>query len=70
MKFLLSYRFNLKGSPNENKFKKQIKKYFKEYYISFLKCKNISFKNRTSILMFFLIPPLYTAFRKITDKTL
>lgn len=70
MKFLLSYRFNLKGSPNENKFKNQINKYFKEYYISFLKCKNISFKNRISILMFFLIPPLYTAFRKITDKTL
>lgn len=70
MKFLLSYRFNLKGSPNENKFKNQINKYFKEYYISFLKCKNISFKNRISILMFFLISPLYTAFRKITDKTL
>ena len=70
MKFLLSYRFNLKGSPNENKFKNQINKYFKEYYISFLKCKNIFFKNRISILMFFLIPPLYTAFRKITDKTL
>ncbi len=70
MKFLLSYRFNLKGSPNENKFKNQINKYFKEYYISFLKCKNISFKNKISILIFFLIPPLYTAFRKITDKTL
>lgn len=70
MKFLLSYRFNLKGSPNENKFKKQIKKYFKEYYISFLKCKNISFKNRIVITLFLLIPPLYTAFRKITDKTL
>ena len=70
MKFLLSYRFNLKCSPNKNKFKNQINKYFKEYYISFLKCKNISLKNRISILIFFLIPPLYTAFRKITDKTL
>lgn len=70
MKFLLSYRFNLKGSPNEIKFKKNINKYFKNYIKSFLKCKNISLKNKISISVFFIIPPLYSAFRKITDKTL
>ena len=70
MKFLLSYRFNLKGSPNENKFKKSIKNFFKKYYKSFMKCKNISLKNKISVPIFFMFPFLYTTFRKMTDKTL
>lgn len=70
MKFLLSYRFNLKSSPNEKNFKKPIKNYFQKYLVSFLKCKNISFVNKITVPVFFLIPPLYTAFRKMTDKTL
>ena len=70
MKFLLSYRFNLKGSPNENKFKKPIKKYFKKYYLAFMKCENISLKNKISVPIFFLFPFLYNKFRKMTDKTL
>ena len=70
MKSILSYRFNTKNSPNKNKFRNQINKYFKEYFISFFKCKNISFKNKISITLFLLIPPFYTAFRKMTDKTL
>ena len=70
MKFLLSYRFNLKGSPNENKFKKPIKKYFKKYYMAFMKCENISLKNKISVPIFFLFPFLYNKFRKMTDKTL
>lgn len=52
MKFLLSYRFNLKGSPNENKFKKPIKKYFKKYYMAFMKCENISLKIKFLFLFF------------------
>lgn len=70
MKFLLSYRFNLKDSPNEKNFKKPLKKYFRKYIMSFMKCKNISMKNKLTIPVFFLIPPLYKLFRKITDKTL
>lgn len=70
MKFLLSYRFNLKDSPNEKNFKKPLKKYFRKYIMSFMKCKNISMKNKLTIPVFFLIPPLYKLFRKMTDKTL
>lgn len=70
MKFLLSYRFNLKGSPNENKFKNPIKKYFKKYYMPFMKCENISLKNKISVPIFFLFPFFYNMFRKMTDKTL
>lgn len=70
MKFLLSYRFNLKSSPNENKFKKPIKNYFKKYYKSFMKCENISLKNKITVPIFFMFPFLYTTFRKMTDKTL
>ena len=70
MKFLLSYRFNLKDSPNEKKFKKPLKKYFRKYIMSFMKCKNISMKNKLTIPVFYLIPPLYKIFRKMTDKTL
>lgn len=70
MKFLLSYRFNLKGSPNENKFKNPIKKYFKKYYMPFMKCENISLKNKISVPIFFLFPFFYNRFRKMTDKTL
>lgn len=70
MKFLLSYRFNLKGSPNENKFKNPIKNYFKKYYMPFMKCENISLKNKISVPIFFLFPFFYNKFRKLTDKTL
>lgn len=70
MKLLLSYKFNLKGSPNEEKFKAQLKNYFKNYLKTFMICKSISLKNKLIIPVFFLIPPLYTAFRKLTDKTL
>ena len=70
MKFLLSYRFNLKDSPNEKNFKKPLKKYFRKYIMSFMKCKNISMKNKLTIPVFFLIPPLYKLLRKMTDKTL
>lgn len=70
MKFLLSYRFNIKDTPNINKFYKPIKEYFKKYFVPFMKCKNISIKNKITIPIFFLIPPLYTVFRKMTDKTL
>ncbi len=70
MKFLLSYRFNLKGSPNENKFKKPIKNYYKKYCKSFMKCENISLKNKITVPIFFMFPFLYTTFRKMTDKTL
>lgn len=70
MKLLLSYKFNLKGSPNEEKFKAQLKNYFKNYFKPFMICKSISLKNKLIIPVFFLIPPLYTAFRKLTDKTL
>lgn len=70
MKLLLSYKFNLKGSPNENKFNAQLKTYFKKYFKPFMICKSISLKNKLIIPVFFLMPPLYTAFRKLTDKTL
>lgn len=70
MKFLLSYRFNINGSPNENKYKKQIKNFFKKYFSSYMKCKSISLKNKIFVPVFFIIPPLYTVFRKMTDKTL
>lgn len=70
MKFLLSYRFNLKDSPNEKKLKRIINDYFKKYCLSFMKCKNISFKNKIFIPIFFLFPFLYKLFRKMTDKTL
>lgn len=70
MKLLLSYRFNIKNTKNENKFKNPIKLYFKKYIKVFMKCKNISIKNKLTVPVFFLIPYLYTAFRKITDRTL
>ena len=70
MKLLLSYRFNTKGTPNEEKFKKPIKNYFKKYIKAYLKCKDISYKNKLMVTVFFLLPFLYTAFRKMTDSTL
>lgn len=70
MKLLLSYRFNLRNSPNKKLLKPKINSYFKNYIMQFMKCKNISIKNKLTIPVFFLIPSLYTLFRKITDKTL
>lgn len=68
MKCLLSYRFNTKNTPNEKEFKKPLKDYFKRYIIPFLKCKNISVKNKIIIPIFFFIPPFYSQFRKIMEK--
>lgn len=70
MKLLLSYRLSIKGTPNEKKYKPIIKNYHKKYTKSFMNCKSISLKNRFIITIFFFIPPLYTAFRKMMDKTL
>lgn len=70
MKLLLSYRFNIKGTENENKFKKPIKNYFKKYIKIYLKCADISFKNKLFVFVFFLFPFLYEMFRKMTDNTL
>ncbi len=70
MKSLLSYRFNLNSSALKNKYKKIIRNYFKNYFLSFLKCENISLKNKFFISLFFLFPFLYKRFRKIKDKTL
>ena len=50
--------------------KTEIKKYFKKYYLAFMKCENISLKNKISVPIFFLFPFLYNKFRKMTDKTL
>ncbi len=70
MKLLLSYRFNIKGTPNEEKFRKPIKNYFKKYIASYLKCNDISIKNKLFVSVFFIFPFLYTVFRKMTDSTL
>lgn len=70
MKLLLSYRFNIKGTENEEKFRKHIKNYFKKYIKDYLKCKDISYKNKLFVTVFFILPFLYTAFRKMTDSTL
>ena len=70
MKLLLSYRFNTKGTPNEKKFKKPIKNYFKKYIKIYLKCADISFKNKLFVFVFYLFPFLYEMFRKMTDSTL
>ena len=70
MKLLLSYRFNIKGTENEKKFKKPIKNYFKKYSKVYLKCSDISLKNKLFISVFRFFPFLYTAFRKMTDNTL
>ena len=47
-----------------------VEKYFKKYYMAFMKCENISLKNKISVPIFFLFPFLYNKFRKMTDKTL
>lgn len=70
MKLLLSYRFNIKGTPSEEKFIKPIKNYFKKYISVYLKCNDISLKNKLFVILFFFFPFLYTAFRKMTDSTL
>jgi glycosyltransferase involved in cell wall biosynthesis len=70
MKQILSYRFNIKGTDNENIFKKPLKKFFKKYIGSYLKCKEVSTKNKLSILLFYFLPPLYSAYRKKLDNTL
>lgn len=70
MKLLLSFRFNTNGTPNEEKFKKPIKNYFKKYISVYLKCGDISLKNKLFVTLFFFFPFLYTAFRKMTDSTL
>ena len=70
MKLLLSYRFNIKGTENEEKFKKPVKNYFKKYLKFYLKCSDISLKNKLFISVFYFFPFLYTAFRKMTDSTL
>lgn len=69
MKFILSYRFNIKGTPG-SKNKKDLNKYFKKYIMHYLKCKNISVKYKASVLIFYFIPPLYSAFRKMQDSTI
>lgn len=70
IKLLLSYRFNTKGTPNEKKFKKPIKNYFKKYIKIYLKCADISFKNKLFVFVFYLFPFLYEMFRKMKDDTL
>lgn len=70
IKLLLSYRFNIKGTENESKFKKPIKNYFKKYLKVYLKCSDISSKNKLFVFVFYFFPFLYTAFRKMTDNTL
>ena len=70
MKLLLSYRFNIKGTPNEEVFKKPIKKYFKKYLSIYLKCNDISLKNKLFVTVFSVFPFLYKVFRKMTDNTL
>lgn len=70
MKLLLSYRFNIKGTENEKKFKKPIKNYFKKYFKVYLKSSDISIKNKIFVSVFRFFPFLYTAFRKMTDNTL
>lgn len=70
MKLLLSYRFNTKGTQNEKKFKKPIKNYFKKYIGIYLKCADISSKNKLFVFVFYLFPFLYEMFRKMTDNTL
>ena len=70
MKLLLSYRFNIKNSENEKVFKKPIKKYFRKYIMSYLRCTSVSLKNKLSVTVFYYFPPLYTAFRKMGDSTL
>ena len=66
MKSILSYRFDRKGTIYAKNFKSTIKKYLPDY----IGCKHILLKNRFFTSVFLLIPPLYTAFRKMTDKTL
>lgn len=70
MKLLLSYRFNIKGTENEKKFRKPIKNYFKKYLKIYLKCADISSKNKLFVYVFYLFPFLYKTFRKMTDNTL
>lgn len=70
MKLLLSYRFNTKGTPNEKKFKKPISNLFKKYIRIYLKCADISFKNKLFVFVFYLFPFLYEMFRKMKDNTL
>lgn len=66
MKSILSFRFDRRKTKYRRSFKNTLKKYL----LDFLKCDEILLKNRIVITLFLLIPPLYTAFRKITDKTL
>ncbi len=70
IKLLLSYRFNIKGTENEKKFKKPIKNYFKKYFKVYLKSSDISIKNKIFVSVFRFFPFLYTVFRKMTDNTL
>lgn len=70
MKSLLSYRFDLDNPASKNKYNKKLKNYFKKYYLSFMKCKSISLKNKIFIPLFFLFPFLYKMFRKMKDETL
>ena len=70
MKFLLSYRFIIKDTPNEEKFKKPIKNYFKKYIKVYLKCNDVSYKNKLMVTIFFFFPFFYTVFRKMMDNTL
>lgn len=66
MKSILSFRFDRRRTQYQRSFKNMLKKYL----LDFLKCDEILFKNRLVITLFLLIPPFYTAFRKMTDKTL
>lgn len=70
MKLLLSYRFNIKGTENEEKFRKHIKKYIRKYIKTYISCKDISFKNKLIVSVFSVFPFFYSAFRKLTDNTL
>ena len=70
IKFLLSYRFIIKGTKIEKNYKKPIKNYFKKYIKIYLKCADISFKNKLFVFVFYLFPFLYEMFRKMTDSTL
>ncbi|HAS37043.1 MAG TPA: hypothetical protein DCS04_00205 [Ruminococcaceae bacterium] len=66
MKSILSFRFDRRRTQYQRSFKNTLKKYL----LDFLKCDEILLKTRLVITLFLLIPPFYTAFRKMTDKTL
>ncbi len=70
IKYLLSLRFSVRKLNYRKEYNKNLHSLFKKYFLKYLKCKDIGAIEKVVVFIFYLIPPLYSVYRKTLDKTL